>query len=232
MRLELSEAISLILALPSHRSNNDGHRAMGTKAIEYLLEYKEVGKTDEEKSYNRAMIASVFSAVRAFSVERDRISGVWTSINQIKKRRERYLDVVRSLSLLEKGNYWSRSVSLLIAIGFSVSVPDSVTNYIETVRYGVIILICLIIGLEIVSKVFEISLSVAFEKWLPIEKSKTWQNESMVRYKELIGKFIDEAILNFKKYFPNEENLYCFDITKDDQVKKLKEHLIETKFYF
>ena len=72
MKLELSEAISLILALPSHRSNNEGHSKMGEKALDFLMDYKDLGSDDNEKKFNRAMISSVLSTVRAFSIERDR----------------------------------------------------------------------------------------------------------------------------------------------------------------
>ena len=66
MRLELSEAISLILALPSHRSNNEGHRKMGEKALEFLMDYKDFGESDTDKQFNRTMISYVMSTVRAF----------------------------------------------------------------------------------------------------------------------------------------------------------------------
>ena len=70
MKLELSEAISLILALPSHRSTNEGHRKMGENALAFLMDYKDLGESNTDKRFNRAMVASVMSAVRAFSVER------------------------------------------------------------------------------------------------------------------------------------------------------------------
>jgi len=52
MRLELSEAISLILALPAHRSNNDGHRKMGERAFDFLFEYRDLAPDKTEKSFN------------------------------------------------------------------------------------------------------------------------------------------------------------------------------------
>jgi len=74
------------------------------------------------------MISSVLSTVRAFSVERDRISGVWASINEIKKGRERYLHIIRNLSPMEKGNYWSKTLAVVIAAGFTVELPLGETN--------------------------------------------------------------------------------------------------------
>lgn len=50
MRFELSEAISFLLSLPAHQSNNEGHRKMGEKAFDILFEYKDLDKDETEKS--------------------------------------------------------------------------------------------------------------------------------------------------------------------------------------
>ena len=228
MRLEISEAISLILALPSHRSNNEGHRKMGEKALDFLMEYKDFGESDADKQFNRAMISSVMSAVRAFSVERDRISGVWSSIREIKKRRERWLDVIRNLSPFEKGNYWSRIIAIVLAAGFTIKFPLLETN----IQCGMWTLVGLLIGLEALSKVLEVFFSTAFEKWLPIEQQNKWKTESMATYKELVGKFIDETIEHYRKYYPEEKIIYNTDITDRNNLDVLKKKLIEKHFYF
>lgn len=228
MRLEISEAISLILALPSHRSNNEGHRKMGEKALDFLMEYKDFGESENDKQFNRAMISSVMSSVRAFSVERDRISGVWASIREIKKRRERWIDVIRNLSPFEKGNYWSRIIAILLAAGFTIKFPLPMTN----LRFGMWTLVVLLIGLEALSKVLEIFFSTAFEKWLPIEQQNKWKTESIATYKELVGKFIDEAIGHYRKYYPEKKEIYHIDITDETNLDNLKKKLIEEHFYF
>lgn len=228
MRLEISEAISLILSLPSHRSNNEGHRKMGEKALDFLMEYKDFGESENDKKFNRAMIGSVMSAVRAFSVERDRISGVWASIREVKRRRERWLDVIRNLSPFEKGNYWSRIIAIVLAAGFTIKFPLPETN----MECGMWILLGLLVGLEALSKVLEIFFSTAFEKWLPIEQQNKWKTESMATYKELVGKFIDEAIEHYRKYYPEEKEIYRTDITDDKNIDDFKKKLIEKHFYF
>lgn len=227
MRLELSEAISLILALPAHRSNNEGHRKMGDRALDLLIEYKET-EDQTEKAFNYAMICSILSTIRAFSVERDRISGVWASINEIKKRREKYVQIVRNFSPMEKGNYWSKILAIIIAAGFTVKLPLVGTD----VESGVWFLIVAILSLEIFSKIFEVILSTIFEKAVPIEKEKKWKTESMQQYRNLVNKFIDEAISNYRKYYPSETELYGHDIKNEDEIKKLKEDMLRIHFYF
>ncbi|MCD6322914.1 MAG: hypothetical protein J7L77_07785 [Clostridiales bacterium] len=228
MRLELSEAISLILALPSHRSNNEGHRKMGEKALEFLMDYKDFGESDTDKQFNRTMISYVMSTVRAFSVERDRISSVWASIREVKKRRERWLDVTRNLSPFEKGNYWSRTISILLAAGFTIKFPLPETN----IQCSMWTLVGFLVGFETLSKISEILLSTTFEKWLPIEQQNRWEEESLSKYKNIVGKFIDEAVENYKKYYPEEKTIYEYDITDKDKINELKKHLIEKHFYF
>lgn len=228
MRLELSEAISLILALPAHRSHNEGHRKMGDKTLELLFEYKELAENDTEKSFNLAMMSSVLSTVRAFSVERDRIGVEWAAIAAIKEQRKRYIEVIRNLSPLEKGNYWSRTISLIIAAGFTIKLPPAEIDFAS----GIWTLVAILIGLEIVSKVAEVGFSALFEKRLPIEKEAKWNNESMKRYRTLIHKFIEEAIGHYKRYYPSETKLYGYDITQEEEKEKCKEYLLNLHTYF
>ncbi|MFZ5759666.1 MAG: hypothetical protein ACOY32_08575 [Thermodesulfobacteriota bacterium] len=228
MRLELSEAISLILALPAHRSNNEGHRKLGEKALDFLMEYRDKGETDKDRQFNRKMISSVMSTVRAFSVERDKISGVWASIREIKKRRERWIDVIRNISPFERGNYWSKIIAIVLAAGFTVKFPLPETN----IKCGMWTLIGILVVLEILSKSSEILLSTAFEKWLPIEQQNKWQKESLVAYREIVGKFIFEAVGHYRECYPNENEICGYKITDTDEINKLKESLIDKHFYF
>ncbi|MBL7117228.1 MAG: hypothetical protein ISS94_00365 [Candidatus Syntrophoarchaeum sp.] len=229
MKLEIPEAISLILALPSHRSNNEGHRKMGEKALEFLFEYKELGSDEVENAFNRAMISSVLSAVRAFSVERDRIAEEWTAIEAVKNRRERLLDIFRNLSPLSRGNYWSKILLIVFSLGYSLK---EIT--IGWQRVSVLTVSCIIIGiviLEILSKIFEFAFANYFEKKTPPEKETKWRKESMKRYKYIIEKFIEESIVLYKRFYPESTNPYGFDITSDEGVKRMKIVLIERHFH-
>jgi hypothetical protein len=108
MKLDIHTALHLILALPAHRSHDEGHRQLGKISFDELLQYRDLGQSDSEKAFNRAMIALVLSGVLAFSVERDKIATMWQSIEGIKTRRERLIAVFRGLSPLSEGNYWSK----------------------------------------------------------------------------------------------------------------------------
>jgi hypothetical protein len=230
MRFEISQAIPLILALPAHRSANEGHRILGLKAFEMLSEYKNLATNETEKAFNLAMISSVLSTVRAFSVERDRIAGEWKAIEAIKTRRERLLAVIRNISPLEKGNYWSRIVSILVTVGFTIPVHASEIQVM--IPSGVATLILVLVSLEIFSKVLEFGLANLFEKRLPIEKEKKWQEQSIKRYKNIVGSFVDQALGVHIRYYPEEGEIYGFKIKEPKGVRELKEHLLAMHFYF
>lgn len=229
MRLELSDAISFILVLPSQRSNNEGHRKLGDKALELLIEYKDLGNDNTEKAFNRAMIASVMSAVRAFSVERDRISGVWKSIEEVKERRIRLLEVIRSFSPMEKENYWSKIVLIIASLGLSIN--KTIDGWKELSFFSVKYLVLGILLLELSSKILEFIFANIFEKSMPIEKTKTWQKDSLTKYKNIISGFIDTSIDIYERYYPNDSSICGFDITTEEKISHMKENLLKTHFY-
>ena len=230
MKLEIPDAISLILALPSHRSGNEGHRKMGEKALEFLFEYKELGNDEVEKSFNRAMISSVLSAVRAFSVERDRIAGEWTAIESIKNRRESLLDIFRYLSPLSRKNYWSKILLIIFSLGYSLK--EIATGW---QRVSILAVSCILIGiiiLEVLSKTLEFVFAKYFEKRTPVEKETKWRKESIKRYKYIIEKFIEESIKIYKRFYPKFNTLYGFDVTSDKGIERMKIALIEQHFTY
>ena len=120
MKLDINTAISLILALPAHRSGNQGHQKLGEKALDFLIEYKDLGD-DKEKAFNRDMISAVFSAVRAFSVERDALSGRWKTIDDIKIKRENLIRGLSKVSVFENDNYWAKLIAAIPAIGVVIN---------------------------------------------------------------------------------------------------------------
>ena len=229
MKLNISEAISLILAIPAHRSHIESHRKIGEKAIELLLDYKNITTDETEKAFNISMIGSVLSAVRAFSIERDRISSEWKSIEAIRNLRERLLEIFRNLSPLSKGNYWSKALLLLIAFG--IASKDTFNNLSNLPFIAVVSLLILIVLAEITSKVGEFLFAYWFEKKLPIEKVAKWESESLVKYKSIIKKFIDEAVDIQKRYYPDNKIIDGYDISVDEKTIEFREKLIEKHFY-
>jgi len=237
LRLEIAEAVDLILALPAHRSRHEAHRKLGNCAFDLLLEYKEQGDDDKEKTYNRKMICAILATVRTFSIERDIISQEWQAIEAIKQRRERLLAVIRNISPFEKGNYWSKILSIIAASGVALSKTATegkgiISALENTIASSIGWLILILFALEVGSKLLEFMLASLFEKKLPIDRNKAWENQTVESYKKIVSHFIDYAILLYRKYYPDKTKLYGFQIDNDNNVQNLKKYLIDGHFYY
>lgn len=228
MRLELSEAISLILALPAHRSHDEGHRLLGTKTLDYLMEYKELGSDDVEKAFNRSMIASVLSTVRAFSVQRDAINATWKTIDAIKAEKKSLSQEIRDISPLSKGNASVKQILAIIgALGISIRALLPTQKEITFLIYLIAVFFILEIGTIIAACLINLASERNDDKY----KQKSWEDNNLTKYKEIIGKFIDEVIQNYKTYYPNTKDICGYAIANSDQVQIMKEEMINIHFY-
>ncbi|BDZ71130.1 hypothetical protein [Methanobacterium petrolearium] len=229
MKLEISEAIPLILAIPAHRSQNEGHRKLGEKAIDLLFEYKN-SASDTELKYNMAMIGAVLSTDRAFSVERDRITEKWKVVDYIKQRRERLLEMFQNISPFSSGNYWSKILVVLAAGGLSAS--NIILQGYQTTPYFFIFLVIFLLAFEFLSRAGEYWFSTRIEKSVPTEKLGKWEKEALTEYENILKFFIQEAVQIHLNYYPDEKKLYGLDLTDQESVNSLKDFLIGKHFYF
>lgn len=245
MRIPIDVAVDYLLAIPAHRSSNEAHRQLGKIALDELREYRELGTDETEKAYNKAVIAATLSAARAFSVERDRIAGIWRSIDEIKARHLRLLAASRELSPLAKKNYWAKAITLLSATGVSFgtaqvpasSAAGSQTSGLIDVLHSVpgSFVICLLLAvllLELVSHLMEWVVGAFLERRGPIEKQAKWQELTMGRYAEFSRKFVLECIDLHKAYYSNETKIQGHDIQSDDGVQACVESLVKKHLYF
>lgn len=227
MKLEISETIPLILAIPAHRSHNEGHRKLGERAIELLFSYKE-SSSNIEDNYNTAMIGAVLSSVRAFSVERDSINEKWKKIEYIKKRRERLLKMFQNISPLSSGNYWSKLLVLVGAGGFSLS--HIILNGYQDTPWFIYYLILFLICLEFISKIGEYIFAEWIEISVPKEKLKEWEKYTLTQYKKILENFLEEAVDIHLRYYTDKKELYGFNLADDDSKENFKNHLINLHF--
>ena len=229
MKLDISTSTALILALPAHRSANEHHRKLGERAFSLLDDYKTHGVADTEKAFNSAMTAAILSTVRAFSVERDRIGGQWKAIEAIRRRREEMLSVFRSMSPFSKGNYWAKAVSIIAAAGFSFG---KLINGVDKESWSAALwLLGVLLGMEILSKIGEFAFANWFEKALPIEKEKKWRRESMKSYKNILEKFIANAIAIHLNHYPDEKAIDGFDVANTEGISRLTENVIARNLF-
>jgi len=245
MRIQIDSAIDYMLAIPAHRSSNEAHRQLGKLALDELREYRDLAAGDTEKSYNKAIIAATLSAARAFSVERDRIAGIWRSIDEIKARRLRLLSAFRELSPLAKKNYWAKALALLSAAGFSAGVAQtSVASSAGPQAVGLadilrslpgsfaIWLIAAILVLEVASHLLEWAVGTFLERQVPVEKQSRWRESTIGRYEEFTRKFVLECIDIQRSHYPDETTIAGYSVDSKDGVRGLVEALVKKHLYF
>lgn len=228
MKLEIDDALHLLLALPAHRSQNEGHRLLGKTALDQLVDYEKCTNDEKGKAFNKAMIALVLSATRAFSVERDQIDAVWKSIESIHLRRERLTALFRRLSPLTEGNYWTKSIALISSVGISLGRgwPDPQAISISFV----ICFVGFLLILELISQLIEYFVASRWDRKTPLEKATKWKEQSVPRYQKIVEQFISEAIEIYKHHFPRQE---CLGVNLGDSenVSHLKKRLLNNCFY-
>ena len=181
MKLRLDTAISLILAIPAHRSSNDGHRNLGNKSLDLLFEYS---KENEDKEFNMAVIASVLSAVRAFSVERDKLNGRWKVLDGKKSRVEELVSQLNNLSLLKKNSYFTKILSLLPSLEV---ILDSIVNS-NKLNYWQFLCITLVtpIVLEVIIQILLCIFKNINDKKGNDDKRKAWREDNLKQYKKIV----------------------------------------------
>ncbi|GAP12736.1 hypothetical protein LARV_00472 [Longilinea arvoryzae] len=232
MRLEIPQAISLVLALPAHRSNNSGHQKFGEKIMDFLFEYRTLGENPIESQFNNEMISVISAYVRAFSVERDRIADVWKSIESKKKKKDELLENLRNLSPLSKGNYWVKAVVAGLGI-LGISLPTLIVQIPSSWIYYVIGFFFLILfSIEVLSILIVYFLVSANEEKRTVNRNNKWESESINNYKKMAGMLILEAIDLHLKYFPSEKEYLGYCLEDPVQVEKFMTDIIEKKFCY
>ncbi|MCT4583695.1 MAG: hypothetical protein N4A54_02110 [Peptostreptococcaceae bacterium] len=228
MKLELSTAISFILALPAHRSSNEGHRQLGLRGMDLLFDYT---KSEEDNCFNRAVIASILSTVRAFSVQRDIMASEWENIEKNKNSLKSLLIKLDYLSILKKDSYFSKIIYILSYIKVINMKTIGNLSFLYTIKIITMLIISLFLW-EISVHVLKFSAIKTAEKITKKDKNDIWENQSMNNYKKLVKLFIDEYISIYRIYYPTSNKIYNYDISKNEEIEKLKTDLINLHFYF
>lgn len=226
MKLGLNTSISLILSLPAHRSNNKGHQSLGNKCMDLLFEYK---NEDEDRDFNMAIIASILSATRAFSVQRDKISGEWKVLEEKKGRIEILISQLSNLSLLNKNSYFTKIVSLIPSLGVILDNIIS-TNKLNYWQY-LLITIAPLILIEMIIQISICLLQNRNGEKSNEDKSEIWKKDNLTEYQKIIKYFIDEYIEMHKIFYPNENKVDGYIIETNENIEELKQKLVNIHFY-
>jgi hypothetical protein len=225
MKINLITAVNLILALPAHRSQIEGHRKIGEMALDELLSFSGVSD-QKEKEYNKTAIAIILSTARAFSVERDRISGTWAYLKEIKQKREDILEFWKYLSPFREKNYWAKLLSVFLggSAGLSQGL-DGLKNIPISTSLGIFVSLILF---ELVSRIALFFTNAYFEKKGQTDKEEQWRAQSIIVYKSIAEKAINNLLLAQETILGKSE----YGQANDQEKKKKIQEIINNSFYF
>jgi hypothetical protein len=241
MKLEISEAISIILGAAAHSSSTAEHRPIGDKALDLLKDYcvetpastvaspgaqpagqDPVACAQAIRAYNEAMVAAVLSAVRAFDVER----GLFDEQRKLMKaelnRKSELYQMSTALSPIS-GSHWSKVISILGGAG--VSYANSLAPGMQLFSGSTIVAFGIgfglwLFGMEMLSRLLANKYTTAAEAKEFTESYHQWRESTLEHYGLIVKDFIDDAITFHQRYLPNEKiNLCGVEIETNGDIK-------------
>lgn len=227
MKINLDVAISYLLAIPSHRSSNEGQRKIGEKYYDQLVGIVGNSSNDLEKIFNTEILAMMNAVIRSFSVIHDRVSGYWNAIKEIKETRDKIVNKIHHISPFDPKSYWIKVFTVAIAIGFSIK--DIIqNNYMNTA----IIFISASISLEVIANVIAFLIMKYYKNTDLKTIDEKWRNEGQENYKKIISAFINDYIQRHLVYYPEEKVIENINLSEDGGLEKIQKIYIDRKFYF
>lgn len=257
--LDVEQALDLILAAAAHRSSNARHSEFGRLVIdEYFQRLRERYKNDAiALRYLDNLLAAVAAAIRAFSVERDKFSTRWGSLQSKKQHELELAHKIADYAPLT-GSIRGHILTLLTALGLTGPLLTAWSNLIHPL--SVAALTAFFTGIIVALIVLQISIELyrtrhlkKIEEKYPIELVDDWETRSLKQYRQILKRFLLIAIRIREEQYPERttlqgERLYekydipHIDILGEDadkpkealpeKVDRLLDSIIETHFAY
>lgn len=217
--LDMEAALDIVLALPAHRSHNANHAAFGNHILnEYLGGMRASYKDDPVASqYLDNLLAAIFAAVRAFSVERDMFATRWDGISESKKADVERARRIDGYSPLSDDNYWKKALAVLAAAGLTVPAAGEI---IARLSIGPLLLqfpvyIAGLVGFSLLVLLaadwvvfrYKAARIRQIEQLYPENVEKIWRQRSMERYRIILRKFLLSALILRETYYPHMRSI-------------------------
>lgn len=205
--IPIEQWVSLVLALTSHRSSNEGHREFGSRLVAYVFDDlpSQVAADEMAKSYVRQMLAEVAWAVRGFSNVRDHFAKhVDSSISvaeETKLQAQRMLDhsPLSATSLAGKG------ITALVGAGGGAALM----SLLPGIPLPWIAVIAVVAALGVHGAIEWISKSRVEQvvKALPEKTMASWTSDAQPRYEKLVRSFVAKASVIERSHYPEQTEL-------------------------
>lgn len=211
--IDVETAIDLVLALPAHRSSDEGHARFGAVLVdEYIVKLREHYRDDPTAfAYLNELMAVVGSAVRAFSVTRDIFTRQRSALVAVRQLRIEDAEHIREYSPLHKDGVWGRVLVLATNLG-----GTGVLSYLGQQLIGelsvwvwiAVFLVLLVPALLLVDFLVQRRVSAILSqatKSLPEEVDEVWHQKTKEQYCQILSCFLRHAIRIQRKWYPKAD---------------------------
>ncbi len=201
--LSLEQWLSYVLALPSHRSSNEGHRAFGARIIKLVYDEIPAQYADDAtaRSYFNHMLAEVAWAVRGFSAVRDtfqrHVQAHAAHTEHAKERAKGWTE----LSPLRKESLGSKGLSIAVGAGGATALSRAFPAIPIGWNVAAVIALAYLVHLFLDWLQAEaVKRALANE---PREAMETWSGDVRPQYEAIARAFLEKASVIERRFYPD-----------------------------
>lgn len=205
--LEIEQWVSLVLALASHRSSNEGHREFGSRVVAYVFDDlpSQVAGDETAKSYVRQMLAEVAWAVRGFSNVRDHFAKHVDSSIAVAEETKSQAKRMLEHSPLSATSMAGKGITALVGAGGGAAL----ISLLPGVPLPWIAVIAVLVALGVHGAIEWVAKSMVEQavKALPEKTMASWSSDAQPRYEKLVRSFVAKAAVIERSHYPEQTEL-------------------------
>jgi hypothetical protein len=208
--VDVEQWLDFIIAAASHRSSNEAHREFGQLLLDryYVNLRDEYADDPVARAYLDNMLCAVSSAIRGFSVVRDRFTTNWRAFEEAKEREKARAERLDAFSPLKADGYWKPAVGIAAGLGLVSVVLSGLQKWIGSLPW--VLVAALAVG--VVVALFGMELFVDWlrnrrlarvEERFPKELYDFWREETLKGYRKVLYQFLPLAIKIREEFYPH-----------------------------
>ena len=207
--LDVEQAMDVILAAAAHRSTEERHREFGKLVLDrYFTQLREDYKDNlTAKGYLDNLIASMASAVRAFSVERDRFGRRIEALETEKQQQVEAAKRILDYSPLKEKGVWGKAfgivggggIAVALRTGFALEVHVAPWLLLAFAAAGAVVGL---VACEFLINWYYDRQRDKIEENFPDRVESAWQTRSLRSYHKILRQFLVSAIKIREEYYP------------------------------
>lgn len=207
--LDIEQAFDVILAAAAHRSRDEKHREFGKMVVDrYFTQLREECKSDlTAKGYLDNLIATMASAVRALSVERDIFATKWAALEQEKQSQIEAANRILDYAPLKEKGVWGKAIGVIGGSGILIVVRAKFIVEAKSAPWLILAFAATggvigLVALEFLVNFYHDRQRDRIEDRFPNKVENKWRTETLVSYRRIMRQFLISAIKIREEYYP------------------------------